>query len=124
MEARNRGADGGVADGVATGAAAGAGVGAANAGREASDSEMYGSGSSPESRSGINSGEYGDYPQYGGEEPPLPPNMPEEGYRETSWNEEEMMDDPWAEQPSNDEGLFGGGGGDGGGDWGDWGDWS
>ena len=45
------------------------------------------------------------------------------GY-EDDWvpENEETMDDPWADEPQ-EGGMFGGGGG-GGGDIGDWGDWS
>lgn len=48
-----------------------------------------------------------------------PSEFPGDGF-----DNEEVMQDPWANQGS-DGGLFGGGdGGGGGGSWGDWGDWS
>ncbi|KAK8849684.1 hypothetical protein IAR55_005019 [Kwoniella newhampshirensis] len=92
------------------GAAAGAAAGAAGAGMT-EDEQIYGR---QPSQSAENA---------------LPENYdasPEglEGYEEEpGWGEDEVMQDPWSQQGSDDGGWFGGsgGGGGGGGDWGDWG---
>ncbi|WVQ66057.1 uncharacterized protein L199_004235 [Kwoniella botswanensis] len=91
------------------GAAAGAAAGAAGVGMS-EDEQIYGRQPSQESSD--------DPDRY----PPSAEGM--EGYDEESgWGDDEVMQDPWSQQQSDDGGWFGGsgGGGDGGGDWGDWG---
>jgi hypothetical protein len=82
----------------------------------------------------------GQYPEAGGRElsedeqiygpqptQPPPPDLPRDvpgaqGWEgEETWypDDDEVMEDPWADQ-GGDGGLFGGGGGGDGGSWGDW----
>lgn len=58
-----------------------------------------------------------------GDLPRGPPPQAGDGWSEEPGfypDQDEVMEDPWADQQP-DEGWFGGGGGGGGGDWGDWG---
>lgn len=104
----------GLPDSVPGGAAGAAGMGAMGRNGEASDQEMYGPGR--------------------GQEQPGPDGLGDEAVRGRGYNEElgwgqdgwendheELMDDPFQQEPGvgSDDGWFGGGGG-GGGDWGDW----
>ncbi|WVQ79166.1 hypothetical protein IAT38_001262 [Cryptococcus sp. DSM 104549] len=106
------GSDGGAAAGAAAGAA-GAGIGS---GGNMSEDELI----------------YGRQPSRPGEDAQMPQDdeggfgSPEgmEGYgEEPGWDNDEVLQDPWANQGGGGGGWFGGSGG-GGGDGGDWGDWS
>ena len=110
----NSGLPDSVPGGAAGAAGMGAGMGAMGRNGEASDQEMYG--------------------QDQGQEQPGPDGLGDEAVRGRGYNEElgwgqdgwendneELMDDPFQQEPGvgSDDGWFGGGGG-GGGDWGDW----
>ncbi|WWC65821.1 uncharacterized protein I303_108443 [Kwoniella dejecticola CBS 10117] len=85
------------------GSAAGAAAGAAGAGMT-EDEQIYGRQASQAQQSDSNPERY----------PPSDEGM--EGYEEEpGWGDDEVMQDPWSQQSSDDSGWFGGG--DGGGDW-------
>ena len=97
-------------------AGAGAAVGAASGGLDGADDrtlseeeQIYGPQAGQASRNPAeDTSPYGDG------------DLPSKGYDDDLVPEnEEVMDDPWADEPQ-DGGIFGGGGGD----MGDWGDWS
>jgi hypothetical protein len=115
---------------VLGGAAAGAAMGGAGGytGRDWTDDEIYGR-APPPGEAAQNSPwanpNPAQAPPEGPYEPPAPGQQAEGfDYPNDFPGDEEIMQDPWANQGGDDGGFFGGGGGGGGGDWGGFGDWS
>ncbi|WVQ96043.1 hypothetical protein IAU59_003143 [Kwoniella sp. CBS 9459] len=104
------------------GAAAGAAAGAAGVSNGVSENEqIYGR----QPQSPPRPDEEPGHPQQQGQKPEQYGDEGLEGYEEEQgWGEDEVMQDPWSQQQTGDDGgWFGGSGGSGGGggDWGDWG---